>query len=59
MQKSIKQVRTEIKIKNIQKEINSLVDKFTLAQLDETKEIIKEKIDKNFELIEELKELEK
>lgn len=56
MQKSMKQVRAEIKIKNIQKEINSLVDKYTLAQLDETKEIIKEKIDKNFELIEELKE---
>jgi len=57
MQKSMKQVRAEIKIKNIQKEINSLVDKYTLAQLDETKEIIKEKIDKNFELIEELKEV--
>lgn len=57
MQKTITQVRAEIKIKNIQKEINSLVDKFTLAQLDETKEIIKEKIDKNFELIEELKEV--
>lgn len=57
MTKSIKQVRAEIKIKNIQKEINSLVDKFALAQLDETKEIIKEKIDRNFELIEELKEV--
>lgn len=57
MQKTITQVRAEIKIKNIQKEINSLVDKFTLAQLDETKEIIKEKINKNFELIEELKEV--
>lgn len=58
MQKTITQVRAEIKIKNIQKEINSLVDKYFLAELDVTKDIIKEKIDKNFELIEELKELE-
>ena len=59
MPKTLNEIRTEIKIKNIQQEINSLVDKYALAQLDETKEIIKEKIDKNFELIEELKELEK
>lgn len=57
MQKTITQVRAEIKIKNIQKEINSLVDKYFLAELDVTKDIIKEKIDKNFELIDELKEV--
>lgn len=57
MTKSIDQVRAEIKIKNIQKEINSLVDKYALAQLDVTRDIIKEKIDKNFELIQELKEV--
>jgi len=57
MPKTLNEIRTEIKIKNIQKEINSLVDKYALAQLDETRDIIKEKIDRNFELIEELKEV--
>lgn len=57
MTKTIDQIRAEIKIKNIQKEINSLVDKYALAQLDVTRDIIKEKIDKNFELIQELKEV--
>ena len=57
MTKALNEIRTEMKIKNIQKEINSLVDKYALAQLDETRDIIKEKIDRNFELIEELKEV--
>lgn len=57
MPKTLNEIRTEIKIKNIQKEINSLVDKYALAQLDVTRDIIKEKIDRNFELIEELKEV--
>lgn len=57
MTNTIQKARAEIKIKNIQKEINSLVDKYFLAELDVTKDIIKEKIDKNFELIDELKEV--
>lgn len=57
MTNTIQKARTEIKIRNIQKEINSLVDKYTLAQLDVTKKVIMEKIDKNLELIEELKEV--
>lgn len=57
MTNTIQKARAEIKIKNIQKEINSLVDKYFLAELDVTKDIIKEKIDKNFELINELKEV--
>lgn len=57
MTNTIQKARTEIKIRNIKKEINSLVDKYTLAQLDVTKKVIMEKIDKNLELIEELKEV--
>ena len=57
MKNEIEKARTEIRIKNIQSEINKLVDQYFLAELDVTKNVIKDKIDRNFELIEELKEV--
>lgn len=57
MTNTIEKARTEIRIRNIRKEINKLVDQYFLAELDVTKNVIKEKIDRNFELIEQLKEV--
>lgn len=55
MKNTFEKSRTEIRIKNIQKEINSLVDKYLLSESDEEKNIIKQKVDNNTQLIEKLK----
>ena len=57
MTKSIDQIRAEIKIQNIWKEINILVDQFANTEIEKTRTKIQEKIDFKFEEIDELKEV--
>lgn len=51
------QIIAQIRIKNIWKEINELVDQYALAMMDVTKKVIMEKIDFKLEEIDELKEV--